>query len=143
MSSLYFLLCFSHSRFVVRFFRRSSEAKMCVRTKVSILHGPNRAFSVCTHIQQSRPSLIWTASLAAHSPVTAAYSKFQVSAEFEKNGLFIKINTIIAAVWAVMFIIQAAISVLTPADPQYRIIWMVGSYIFLIPAFVFSSRFPK
>lgn len=75
--------------------------------------------------------------------LTAAYSKYQFPAGFKKNALFIKINSIITAFWVIVFITQAAISTAAAAALSYRVVWMAACYLLLIPAFIFTSRFPN
>ncbi len=89
-------------------------------------------------------ALIWTSSLITDTPLTASYSKYRFPEGFAKNTLFIKINAIITAFWALIYIIQAVIIVVAPVNlvALYRVFWMIGSYILLIPAFIFTARFP-
>ncbi len=89
-------------------------------------------------------ALIWASSLITDTPLTASYSKYRFPEGFAKNTLFIKINAIITVFWVFIYIIQAVIIVVAPVSlvALYRVLWIIGRYILLIPAFIFTARFP-
>ena len=89
-------------------------------------------------------ALIWASSLTTDTPLTASYSKYQFPAGFNENALFIKINSIITVFWVLIYITMTIIILIVPVSQAtlYRVLWIIGSYILLIPAFVFTNRFP-
>jgi multimeric flavodoxin WrbA len=87
--------------------------------------------------------LIWAATLVTDQPLTLAYFKYNYPVGFETNPLFITINSKITAFWVGVFILQALIAIAVPEGVAARGLWMMGNYILLIPAFVFTARFPE
>lgn len=86
---------------------------------------------------------IWAVTLISDKPLTLSYAKYNYPAGFEENALFITINAKITAFWVAVYLIQALIAIAAPAGAAYRSLWMAGSYILLIPAFIFTARFPE
>lgn len=85
---------------------------------------------------------LWAGTLMSEQPLTASYSKYKFAAEIQGTPLFIRINGILTAFWVVIYIVQAAIAIAAPPEPRLRAIWIAAINLLLIPAFIFTKRFP-
>lgn len=86
---------------------------------------------------------IWIATLMTDIPLTARYSKYNYPTGFESNPLFVKINLILTAFWGLVFIILGSLALFAPDQPQWRALWVGMTNLLLIPAFLFTKRFPE
>jgi putative sterol carrier protein len=87
--------------------------------------------------------LIWGVTLVTDKPLTLFYAKYDYPDGSAENPLFILINSKITAFWVGVYIIQSIIAIAVPVDAAFRVLWMVGNNILLIPAFIFTNRFPE
>ncbi|MGE5372997.1 MAG: NAD(P)H-dependent oxidoreductase [Solirubrobacterales bacterium] len=85
---------------------------------------------------------LWAGTLMTEQPLTAVYSKHKYPLEIQATPLFIRINVILTTFWVLIYITQAAIAIMAPVQPVLRGIWLAGVNLLLIPAFIFTSRFP-
>lgn len=86
--------------------------------------------------------LIWLTTMASDIPLTASYSKFDYPDGLGKNVLFLKTNAIITVFWVGIYMLQAMTAVIRLVDVDHKLVWIIFQYGLLIPAFIFTSKFP-
>ena len=86
-------------------------------------------------------AVIWGATLAMRTPLTAWYSKSAYSPKIAASALFRKINRLLTAVWVMVYLVQAVIRVAIPSEAGTLKSAIV--YGLLFAAGYFTAVFPK
>jgi hypothetical protein len=88
--------------------------------------------------------LIVLISIAVRRPFTLQYAREQVAPEHWNNAAFMRINTVIAAVWAASFVVQVSADLILIYAPEWpRQISIVAPILALIAAIKFTGWYPE
>ncbi|OQY48146.1 MAG: hypothetical protein B6242_03120 [Anaerolineaceae bacterium 4572_78] len=87
---------------------------------------------------------LWLGTLPfAEKPMSTEYSKWEYIKPLWRNSMFIYPNAVISLMWGWQFMIASLVGIGSILLPSYAILLTILRYLLLIPAFIFTSAFPK
>ncbi|MBU2549578.1 MAG: SCP2 sterol-binding domain-containing protein [Proteobacteria bacterium] len=87
---------------------------------------------------------LWFASLRlARMPLCGEYSKWQFIEKLWRTSLFIHPNAVICLMWGWQFLAAALFGVAAELVPAYYTPFTVVRYTLMVPAFIFTARYPR